>query len=124
MSNGAAVPSAEMRKTAREWLTKPRDIVMVGDAFTVAVDDLATLLDDVRDQEREACAAYCLDRDDQYETKSGTWVGIAECAEGIAKGDAAASLREGETEDLLKRVRQMAEFTRKTPKPKDRGDCQ
>ena len=71
-------------------------------------------------KEREACAAYCLDRADQYETKSPIWVGIANCAEGIAKGEAAESFRAGETEDLLKRVRQLAGFSRTTPKPREK----
>ena len=59
-------------------------------------------------QEREACAAYCLDRADQYQTTSPVWVALADCAEAITKGEAATALRVGETEDLLNRVRRMA----------------
>jgi hypothetical protein len=89
------------------------------DDLTCAVCVEETVADAVR-AEREACAAYCLDRADQYETKSPIWVGIANCAEGIAKGEASESLRTGETEDLLKRVRQLAGFTRFTPKPREK----
>jgi hypothetical protein len=74
----------------------------------------------VRNEEREACAAYCLDRADQYDTSSGTWVGLADAAEGIAKGEASGMLERGETEDLLARVRKLAGFTRPTRKARDR----
>jgi hypothetical protein len=68
--------------------------------------------------EREACAAYCLDRADQYVPGSGICPALADAAEGIAKGDAAGMMARGETEDLLRRVRRMSGFTRKTPKVK------
>jgi hypothetical protein len=70
--------------------------------------------------EREACAAYCLDRADQYDTNSGTWVGLADAAEGIAKGEASGMLERGETEDLLARVRKLAGLGRATRKARDR----
>ena len=64
--------------------------------------------------EREACAAYCLDRADQYDTNCGIWPALADAAEGIAKGEAAGMLARGDTEDLVARVRTLAGFTRKT----------
>ena len=53
----AKVPSEEMRKRAREWLYNadhPNECASQGE-----VDDLATLLDEVRASEREACARVC-----------------------------------------------------------------
>ena len=101
---------------AAYWLREHRHGVDTSEAY----DSLRELLAKVRDGEREASAAYCLDRADQYETSSGTWVGIANCAEGIAKGEAATSMSEGDTADLVERVRSIAGFTRPTPKPSDR----
>jgi hypothetical protein len=72
----------------------------------------------VRERERESAAAYCLDRADQYPTKSPIWVALADAAEGIAKGEAWESMRAGETEDLLKRVRTLSGVKRPTPRPK------
>ena len=69
-----------------------------------------------RKKEREACSAYCLDRADQYDTNSGCWPAVADCAEGIAKGEAAEMVARGETEDLLDRVRKLAWKRRMTPK--------
>jgi hypothetical protein len=82
------------------------------------VKSLMSLLDKVRTEEREAAAAYCLDRADQFPTQSPIWVSMADCAEDIAKGKAAEALRTGETEDLLERVRKLVGFTRATPKPR------
>jgi hypothetical protein len=98
------------------WCGVERDAPAVGPH----VCDPQRVWEKAKAEERQACAAYCLDRADQYETKSPIWVGIADCAEGIAKGDAALSLRTGETEDLLDRVRTLAGFKRSTPRPRER----
>ena len=99
---------------AREWIDAPPDRKLT------IPESLTALLVSVRNEEREACAAYCLDRADQYDTNSGTWPALADAAEGIAKGEASAMLERGETEDLLARVRKMAGFTRTTRKARDR----
>jgi hypothetical protein len=84
------------------------------------VDDLTRLLCEVVDREREASAAYCLDRADQYATSSPCGIAVSDCAQGIAKGDAWESMRTGETEDLLVRVRSLAGIEHPTPPPKRR----
>lgn len=58
----------------RCWLRQHRTGVDTSEVY----DDLRALLVKVRDDEREACSAYCLDRADQYATESPIWVGIAE----------------------------------------------
>lgn len=82
-------------------------------ADVLPTDDAVRLLATL-DQERLACAAYCLDRADQYDTNCGIWPALADAAEGIAKGEAAGMLERGETEDLVARVRKLAGFKRKT----------
>ena len=78
---------------------------MVGDDD---VAELIALIDAVREEEREAAATYLLDRADQYKTTSPCWVAVSDCAEAVARGEASESLRTGDTEDLLSRVRRMA----------------
>ena len=109
--------------TVRRWLRTIQSLRARGDAIRVRGPHQATrehiaMYERGRHDEREACAAYCLDRADQYDTSSGTWPALADAAEGIAKGEAAGMMARGETEDLLKRVRRIAGFTRKTPKVK------
>jgi hypothetical protein len=97
---------------------------MCNECRTADTDDICRCCRDAYDlgrrEERQAAAAYCLDRADQYNTRSPLWVATSDCAEGIAKGEAAESLRSGETEDLLARVRTLGGFARPTPKPKTR----
>ena len=78
-----------------------------GDAPS-ALAELIGLIDAVREEEREAAATYLLDRADQYKATSPCWVAVSDCAEAVARGEASESLRTGDTEDLLSRVRRMA----------------
>ena len=99
------------RKFWHDWYNgdAPGDLKM-GDAM-VGDDDVAeliALIDAVREEEREAAATYLLDRADQYKTTSPCWVAVSDCAEAVARGEASESLRTGDTEDLLSRVRRMA----------------
>lgn len=67
-----------------------------------------------RVEERRICAAYVLDRADQYETRSPCWHGLADAAHGIMSGEAAAAEAHGEfDEGLYKRV---DSFKGKAPK--------
>jgi hypothetical protein len=109
---------------AREFVEAATRLVIYDlseDAKGGLARSIASLVRETIVFEREAAAAYCLDRADQYETKSPIWVGLADASEGIAKGEAAEWLKVGETEDLLERVRKLADFKRATPKPKTRA---
>lgn len=51
--------------------------------------------------ERRICAAYALDRADQYDGDSACWSCLAEAAHGIANGEAATAEEHGEFDDDL-----------------------
>lgn len=51
------------------------------------------------------CAVYLLDRADQYETDSGSWVALVDCARAIVNGEVDAAKDNGElTADLYERL--------------------
>lgn len=54
-------------------------------------------------------AAYLLDRADQYETKSASWIGLVDAATALANGEVHAAIAHGELDDeeLVRRVRAM-----------------
>jgi hypothetical protein len=57
-------------------------------------------------QQREMVAAFLIDRADQYDTKSSSWIPLADAAHDVMSGDMEQRAREGEFDDaLLKRVR-------------------
>ncbi len=58
---------------------------------------------------REMVAAYLLDRADQYETESSSWVGLANAAAAVMNGEIETAARCGELDDpeLLRRVRRL-----------------
>lgn len=51
-------------------------------------------------------AAYPLDRADQYETSSPSWIGLADAAKALVNGEFEEAVAHGELEDadLLKRI--------------------
>ena len=66
---------------------------------------------------RRNVAAYLLDRADQYDTESPSWVGLADAAEAVANGEVEAAVANGEfarDDDIKRRVRLM---TKRKAKP-------
>ena len=66
-------------------------------------------------QQRELVAAYLLDRADQYDTNSASWVGLADAAEAVVNGAVETAARNGELvgdDDLLRRIRKLARLGR------------
>lgn len=53
------------------------------------------------EDERRVCAAYVLDRADQYYTASPCWHGLADAAHGIMNGEAAEAADHGEFDAKL-----------------------
>lgn len=57
----------------------------------------------------EVVACYLLDMADQYVNGSASWVGLADAAQAIAKGEHIKALLAGELDDpdLIRRVRKL-----------------
>lgn len=95
----------------------PCDAASVTPADEASLERVRDAIERAKAHEREANAAYCLDRADQYPNDSAFWRCLADAAEGIAKGEGREIVRHGEFEELLARVRILARLPRTTPEP-------
>ena len=101
--------NAELRSEVQRWTDTATDLLGEVNPLRIENAELRERLE-AAEGAREDVAAFLLDRADQYDTASPSWVGLADAAARVAAGDVEQLVSEGELqeEDLRRRVRSMA----------------